>query len=252
MFSFSLFKQSVKSNWILWTVLTLVMAILLIQFASLEMTKSLLFVIFYGMMAMIFPGIYVLISSNKLLASQVDKGSMAYILSTPKKRSTIVITQAIFSIVSIIAMFVVATVAHIIVNNIEPLDLAICGFPSVGGNLTTAMILKLNLSAMAVSIGMGGICFMFSGIFNLSKYSIGASGTFVGVMILANMLTMFGSLGVSALNNFKYITICTLYNFKDILLNGNTWIGQMGIALAIGIVGYLIGGITFCKKDLPM
>lgn len=252
MFNFALFKQSIKSNWILWTVLTAVMSILLIQFASMEITKNLLFVIFYGIMSTIFPGIYVLISSNKLLASQVDKGSMAYVLSTPLKRRTVVITQSIFAALSVIMMFIVTTVVHIIANQVSPLDLAISGFPSVGGNLTAQMIIKLNLSCCAISLAMSGICFMLSGIFNLSKYAIGTAGTFVGVSILANMLTMFGSLGVKALENFKYLTICSLYDFKNILLDGSDWIPKMIVALVIGLVGYLVGSVWFSKKDLPM
>ena len=177
---------------------------------------------------------------------------MAYILSTPQKRSTVVTTQAIFSIVSIFLMFAVCTLAHIGVNHAQPLSLAAAGYPQIEGNLTTQMILQLNMSCCAISLAMGGICFMFSGIFNLSKYTIGLSGTFVGVSILANMLTMFGSLGVDVLSNFKYITICSLYDFKNILLSGSDWIPKMIIALIVGLVGYVIGSVWFSKKDLPM
>ena len=46
---------------------------------------------------------------NKLIASQVDRGSMAYVLSTPIKRSTVVITQN-FMVSSLILMFTIQTV----------------------------------------------------------------------------------------------------------------------------------------------
>ena len=81
MFSLPLFKQSIKSNWVMWSVMTGVMTILCIQFSALEMTQPMLFTIFYGMMTTILPGIYVLVTSNKLIAGQVDRGSMAYVLS---------------------------------------------------------------------------------------------------------------------------------------------------------------------------
>lgn len=183
-------------------VLTLVTAVLLIQFAALEMTQGLLFLIFYGMMAMILPGIYILVSSNKLLASQIDCGSMAYVLSTPKRRSTVVMTQLVFSVGTVFLMFLITTVAHIGVNAANPLSLAAAGYADLAGDLTAAMILKINCSAFLVCLAMSGICFMFSGIFNQAKYSMGFSGTFVGVSILANMMAMFGSLGVKALANF--------------------------------------------------
>ena len=172
MFSLPLFKQSVKSNSVLWGALTAVMSVLCLQFAALDMTQPLLFTIFYGMMTTILPGIYVLITANKLLASQVDRGSMAYVLSTPTKRNAVTFTQFTYLASSVTAMFVIQTVVHIIVNTVKPLTLATAlGNPMlpIAGDLTTEMILKINLSALVVNLAMAAVCFMFSGIFNSSK-----------------------------------------------------------------------------------
>ena len=256
MFSFPLFKQTAKSNGVLWIVATVVSALLLVQFASLEMTQSLLFLIYYGVMAMILPGVYIMISSNKLFASQIDRGSLAYVLSTPKKRSTIALTQMLFSVGTIVAMFAIFTLAHIGVNAHSPLNLMIAGagagLTGLTGELTAAMIFKINLSALLVCLAMSGVCYMFSAIFNLSKYSIGLGGTFVGVSVLANMMAMFGSLGIEALENFKYLSICTLYDYKSILLGTDVWVTKGIAALIVAVVTYTIGSIWFCKKDLPL
>lgn len=252
MFSVPLFKQSVKSNWVIWLAMTAVMAVLCVQFAAMEMTQSLLFTIFYGMMSTILPGIYVLITANKLLSSQVDRGSMAYVLSTPTKRSKVVFTQIIYLITSIILMFAITTVAHIAINASTPLDLSVLAYGKYSGTLTANMIFQVNLSAMLVAIALAGVCFMFSGIFNLSKYSIGFSGTFVGVSILANMMAMFGSLGIDALENFKYITICTFYDYQSVLLGTNDWMWKMLFPIGIAIITFAIGSVRFCKKDLPL
>lgn len=252
MFSFPLFKQTVKANGLIWLVFTAVTGALLVQFATLEMTQELLFLIFYGMMAMILPGVYILISSNKLLASQVDSGSMAYVLSTPRRRSTVVMTQLIYSVGTVLLMFFIITVAHVAVNAVEPISLSTAGYSGLVGDLTTAMIVKINLSAFLVCLAMAGVCYMFSGIFNQSKYSLGFSGTFVGVSVLANMMAMFGSLGISALENFKYVSICTLYDYESILMGGDDWIAKSGTALIIAIVTYAVGAAWFCKKDLPL
>lgn len=256
MFSFPLFKQTVKSNGLLWMIFTAVTAILLIQFAAMEMTQFLLFLIFYGVMAMLLPAVYVLISSNKLLASQVDRGSMAYVLSTPRRRSTICFTQAIYSILGIVILFAVTTVAHIAVNASAPMNLDAIG-TSVGitgltGELTPLIIMKVNLSAMVVCLAMAGICYLFSAIFNASKYSIGFSGAFVGVSVLANMMAMFGSLGIDALTNFKYISICTLYDYTSILQDTDTWLIKGAVAIGVAIVTYIVGSVWFTKKDLPL
>lgn len=252
MFSLPLFKQTVKSNSVIWGAMTLVMTILCIQFAAMDMTQSLLFVIFYGMMTTILPGIYVLVTANKLLSSQVDSGSMAYVLSTPTRRSTVVFTQMVYLTGSLVVMFAVETIAHLIVNNATPISLAKLGYVKLAGNLTNTMILQVNISALMVCIAMAGVCFLFSGIFSSSKYSIGFSGTFIGVTVLANMMAMFGSLGVKGLDNFKYLTICSFYDYKSVLFGVNDWIFKMIFPIGIAVVTYIIGSIWFCRKDLPL
>ena len=56
---------------------------------------------FYGM----FPMIYLIITGNKLIAGQVDKGSMAYNLSTPTTRTQITSTSALYLAGSLAIMF---------------------------------------------------------------------------------------------------------------------------------------------------
>ena len=252
MINFALLKQTIKSNWIIWLAMTAIMTVLGVQFASMEMTRPLLFTIFYGMMTTILPGIYVLITSNKLLASQVDSGSMAYVLSTPIKRSTVVITQVFYMIVSLFLMFAITTIAHVIVNNIDPLNLSTLAYVQYSGELTTQMIIQINLSAFMVAIALAGVCFLFSGSFNRSKYCLGLSGVFVGESVLVNMLAMFGTLGIQALEDMKYLTICSLYDYTSILISNSDWILKMGIAGVVGVIGFILGNIIYTKKDLPL
>ena len=252
MLSLPLLKQTAKSNSVLWGSMTAVMTMLCVQFSSLDMTRSLLFTIFYGMMTTILPGIYVLVTANKLLASQVDKGSMAYVLSTPTKRSSVTFTQAFYLVNSLIAMFTVQTLAHLIINSIKPLALNELAYTQLSGDLTTQMILQVNLSALMVCIALSAVCFMFSGIFSSSKFSIGLSGTFIGVSILANMLAMFGNLGVEGLDNFKYLTLCSFYDYQSVLTGGSEWITKLIFPTLIALAAFTAGRVVFGKKDLPL
>ena len=247
-----LFKQSVKSNWVMWGAITGVMSLLCAQFSLMDMTQSMLFTIFYGMMTTILPGIYVLVTANKLISGQVDKGSMAYILSTPIKRSTVTFTQLTFLISSLAAMFGIQTLVHVAANSISPISMSTLGYTMLSGDLTSTMILQVNLSAFMVSIALAAVCFMFSGIFSSSKYSIGFSGVFIGVSILANMLAMFGQLGVDALSNFKYLTICSFYDYQSVLFSNNDWIVKMIFPAAIAAIAFAAGSMVFRKKDLPL
>ena len=111
MFSLPLFQQSIKSNGVFLLVITAILILLNVEFSMIEPTKPMLFVIFYGMMTLIVPSIYVLVTSNSLISNQVDRGSMAYILSNPVKRSALVFSQASYFVLSLAGMFLVNTFA---------------------------------------------------------------------------------------------------------------------------------------------
>lgn len=254
MISFSLLKQTIKANWVIWAAMTAISSVLLAQFAAMEMTQNLLFVIFYSIMVTLFPAIYSLISANKLLSGQVDSGSMAYVLSTPTGRGKVVATQAVYSIVSIVLMFAATTIVHVAVNAASPLAIAVAtgGSVMVEGDLTAQLIVQVNASACLASLAVSGLCFMFSGIFNRSKYAVGFAGVLVGVCILAGMMGMFGQLGIDSLENFKYATLFSLYDYQSVLQATNDWIGKAVAAGVVGLAGYVIGSAWFCKKDLPL
>ncbi|MCL2366159.1 MAG: hypothetical protein FWC75_03830 [Oscillospiraceae bacterium] len=66
---------------------------------------------YYAMLGLIMPLVYVVVTANSLVASQIDRGSMAYTLSTPITRLKVVFTQATYLIVALLAMFAVVTAA---------------------------------------------------------------------------------------------------------------------------------------------
>lgn len=133
MFSKTIFKQTLKSNYKLWLLFTVIMCTLsgMIMavydpqtisslMGSLEGTAlgemaggivgnmtTLLGMLgnsFYSMIGVMLSIVYIIITANSLVASQVDRGSMAYTLSTPIKRIKVVATQAIYLITALVAM----------------------------------------------------------------------------------------------------------------------------------------------------
>ncbi|MGM9602321.1 MAG: hypothetical protein ACI3W5_12185 [Faecousia sp.] len=140
MFSKPIFKQTAKSNWKLWLIFTLILCAMNVAVISVfnpdtissmlsavegtavaeamgeraSMMSSLLGMLssnFYGLLAVLLPLIYIIITANSLVAAQVDKGSMAYTLSTPVKRSKVIGTQAIYLILATLAMVLVVTLS---------------------------------------------------------------------------------------------------------------------------------------------
>ncbi|MDR0797143.1 MAG: ABC transporter permease [Nitrososphaerota archaeon] len=68
---------------------------------------------FYGMLAVVLPVIYVVLTANGMIAAQVDNGSMAYTLSTPIKRRTVAATKGTYLITAVLCMFLVVSLVGI-------------------------------------------------------------------------------------------------------------------------------------------
>ena len=204
--------------------------------------------IFYKLAGLLLPIIYVIMASNNLIAGQVDSGSMAYVLSTSTKRQTVVFTQAMYLICSLLCMFSLTTVTGCIC-------LAI-----VGGKvtLTYGNLLLLNLGAFLVLFALSGLCFLTSCWFDRSKRSMAIGGGLSIFSLVAAMLGLFGSpvipkvVRLDALNNFNYVTIITLFDAISIINGTLTFLWKFAILLVLGVIGYVVGAIKFTKKDLPL
>ncbi len=244
MFSLSLLKQDIKSNITIWSVVSIVMSLLVAQFVAMtEGVMDLTTVVFYGMMSVIIPAIYAIITSNGLLAAQVDNGSMAYTLACPIKRKTVTFTHAVFSSASLLITFIFTAIVHLIIANVMNVN-----------TISNFNIILLNIGSYFAALSIAGLCFMFSGIFNRSKHSLACGGGMTVFFILMSMMAMFGGLtpSMKALGNFKYLTIITLYDVSSILAGGSIWIIKMIALIIISIISYVVGSAWFCKKDLPL
>ena len=205
--------------------------------------------IFYNIAGLLLPMIYMIMCANNLIAGQVDRGSMAYVLSTSVKRKQVVFTQAMFLIGSLFAMFACMTVVSVVC-------LAILGPATV--TLGYGELLLLNLGAFVAMFAMSGISFLASCWFNRTKYSLGLGGGINIFFLVATILGLFGSsamptvVRLDSLNFFNYVSIISLFDVVSILDGTLTFIWKLAILLGIGIVCYIIGAFKFQKKDLPL
>lgn len=204
--------------------------------------------IFYKLAGLLLPIIYVIMASNNLVAGQVDSGSMAYVLSTSTKRSTVVFTQAVYLIGSLLAMFSLTTVAGCIC-------LAIVS-EEVG--LTFGNLILLNVGAFLVLLALSGLCFFTSCVFDRSKRSMAIGGGLSIFALVAAMLGLFGSpvipsvVRLDALNYFNYATVISLFDVISIIEGSGAFIWKFVILGVAGILGYVAGALRFTKKDLPL
>lgn len=204
--------------------------------------------IFYKLAGLLLPIIYMIMASNNLIAGQVDSGSMAYVLSTSTKRSTVVFTQAVYLIGSLLAMFALTTACGcvclaIITEEVE---------------LTYGKLILLNVGAFLVLFALSGLCFFTSCLFDRSKRSMAIGGGLSIFALVAAMLGLFGSpvipsvVRLDALNYFNFTTIISLFDVISIIDETSVFAIKFAILALLGIVGYIIGGTRFTKKDLPL
>lgn len=317
-----LFKQSFKSNWVLWLIMTLGSAFIFIIinfaigtkqiFTNIDMATVSVYVqdegmswlqilgllekmgfslsrievmsqidlnsvmseLIYKIAGVLLPMVFIMITANKLIAAQVSDGSMAYVLSTPTNRKTVVRTQYIFLLVSIIAMYLVITVAAlssegiahaILVKNMRMVN------PNFDEPWIPTRTLLYCLGSFVAMFGLLGICFGASAWFNKSKNSTAVGGGVCIVSFLACILGLFGNevfvavgVGVKGMYAFNYLSLFTLVDTDSMSKFAKSsyemfgvdpsydWIWKLCILLVIGVVFAFVGARRFVKKDLPL
>lgn len=189
-FSKNIFFQAFKRSWKLWLILTLLMSFYMFSYmlACKDMSvyqgvdgldgfsaTSLIATGFFGLMGIIFTLIYAISIGNKLVASEVDKGTMSFTLNTPITRLQIVLTKAFYFVLSIGAMIGIVSVVGVVFDKIF----------SVG--VDYAVFFKLVLGYFLYSFAISGICFGASCWFNKSAHSmlVGAGLPIVFVVLNA-------------------------------------------------------------------
>lgn len=204
--------------------------------------------IFYKLAGLLLPIIYMIMASNNLISGQVDSGSMAYVLSTSTKRSTVVFTQAVYLIGSLLAMFTLTTATGCVCLSLVTEDV----------ELTYGNLILLNVGAFLVLLALSGLCFFTSCVFDRSKRSMAIGGGLSIFALVAAMLGLFGSpvipsvVRLDALNNFNYATVISLFDVISIIDGTNEFIWKFAVLGVGGILGYILGSLRFTKKDLPL
>jgi ABC-2 type transport system permease protein len=268
MISIPLLKQTIKSNGVLFLIFTLVPCIFLtivmlvyttktadamqsilnsgaLPPAMLQMIGSqmnnlslngMLATQFFQMLAIIFPMIYLIIVGNKLIADRIDRGDMAYILSTPTRRNQVTLTQALYLLGSLVVMFgLIGGVGLAAAALFQP------------GVLVIKSYLLMDLGAFLLAFAVSGITFASSCTFNLSKNSLALGAGLPLTFFVCNLVASMGD----NLKVFKYFTLQTLFNTNNIL-TGSGFALQFMILAVVGIGLYALGMIIFRKKDLPL
>lgn len=191
---------------------------------------------FYGFLILLLPMIYTIIVANRTIASHVDRGSMAYLLSTPNTRIKIATTQAAYLLKTITLLIGIITLAGISFCQVL--------FP---GDLDMKKFLLLNCGTLLLYYALTGIGFFASCLFNDTKNSLAIGAGLPVAFLLLQMVSDIGK----EMEFLKYFTLYTLFDPNQII-TGEGFAVSFLILGAIALVSYAAGFIVFHKRDLPL
>ena len=208
-----------------------------------------------------------MLTANSLIASQVSSGSMAYVLSTPTSRKTVIRTYFMYMLAALASMYIIVTGSALISETVAG------GIRIARGGVSNMLPLRTILycfSSFCAMFTLMGVCFGASAYFNKAQNSITVGGGICIISFLFVIMGLFGNkvfvsvgLGVEAMNIFNYATLFTLIDTEsmasfakaaagqDAIMSYN-WIWECGILLSLGAIATMIGSLKFLKKDLPL
>ena len=191
----------------------------------------------YGFLLLVFPMIFEIILTNRIIAKYVDSGAMGYLLATPNTRRKIAVTQAFVAFGGVLLLLL-----------FNALFVMLCSAAMFPGELDYGSFFMINVGVFCLHLAISGFCYFASCLSNDTKlsYSIGA-----GAMIGFYLIKMLANVG-GKLENLKYATIFTMFQPDKIIAGETQAYVMIGILAAIGVFFYILGCFVFTRKDLPV
>ncbi|ATZ18471.1 ABC transporter permease protein [Williamsoniiplasma somnilux] len=248
MFNKEIIKSSVKESWILWVALTALsfgclLSVIITGHASdrIPSMQQFIQVSFFSILATMFPMIFIAVIGNKLITGEVEKGHMAYLLSSPLSRTQIIISKMNFFILSVIAHVFVLYITGVIAFSIYETDITMLNWT----------LICLNFLGLLISLS--AIAFFVSTYFNKSSLSLSITG---GLTLLFIVFNFLGGTGAQLFTSFEWIKYLSLISLMDVPnINASdvlTWLPQSLALFGLSVCLYIGSIYVFKNKDLPL
>lgn len=191
---------------------------------------------YYGFIVILFPMILTIVMSVKLISRYVDRGSMAYLLSSPVRRSVIAGTQAAFTVLSFALLFGLVSLSGYLICE--------AGFP---GELEAGKYWMLNVMAFVLFMAITGISFLASCSFDDAKASSMLGSGLPLAFYVIHMLSNVSERTVW----LKNLTIFSFYDVDRIMAGEPTLAGGLAL-MAIAVCCYAAGIAIFSRRDIVL
>ncbi len=190
----------------------------------------------YGFLLLALPLIPIIAIANRLVASLVDRGAMASLLSSAVTRRQVALTQAAFLISTVFTICLFITSIGILLSEVS--------FP---GLLNIQGFLKLNSGLFLTLLATSALCFFFSCLFNESRLSLALGAGLPVMFLVMQMLVNYNpDLGL-----LKWLSLFSLFVPTDFTGGQPVLIPMLALG-AVSLVFYTAGILVFDKKDLPL
>ena len=188
----------------------------------------------YGFLFLVLPLVLLILLANRLMAGYLDRGTMAWLLSSPNPRWKIAATQALFQaacgVVTVVYAGGLCTV------------LSVAMYP---GELAAGPFLRLNLTLAALLCLLGSVCFLGVCAFSDSCRGLALGSGLCVVFILLQMLAQSGD----KWEWLRYLTPLTAFDSTALAAGGGSLWPALGLAGGAACL-YATGIFVFTRRDL--
>ncbi len=262
-FSWPLFGQDVRTYRIFVVAVVLIMAMMsavvtiAIDAIQTDLNESMdpsviLNTMYYKVIILIPVFLLVVVVANALVSSQVDHGSMAYILSTPTERRAVALTHVMFLLLSPLVVMGIVCGVKCVLNE------------QIAGDSDAAVTIVKFAGIYVLTEAIAAVCFLGSCLFNHSNRALIFGGGITVWCFIASLLGVFGAeelvemgVGIEQLDIFNQMTLVGLLDMpamETVVSNevNYDFLWKLGVLAGVSVVSYLLGALRFCKKDLPL
>jgi ABC-2 type transport system permease protein len=191
----------------------------------------------FNFILILFPFIFSIIFSNKLVVNYVDNGSMAYLLATPTSRSKMIRTQIVVAIGSSTLLLVASILIGLIYSELT--------FP---GELMVSSYLYLNIGLLGLHLFINGFGFLVSCACNEARTAYSWS---IGVPLVAFLIQMLAKQS-EEYDFLRYATFLSLFLPENILAGKESSFWLTILLFLLAFIFYGIGQIIFSRRNLPL
>ncbi len=191
----------------------------------------------YGFLLVVFPMVFLILLSNRLVSRYVDRGSMVFLLATPNKRGRIIRTQILTLVSMDLCLVLFVTLLCIL-----------CSQTMFPGELEIPRFLLVNTGLWGLHIFLGGLCFLCSCLWSDSRRATGVGAGLCIVFLLIQMVSQVGD----KYEILRFATPLTLFRPEQIISGQTDAILGFLVLFLTGFLFFFGGSLVFCKKNLSI